>query len=236
MEKGVATINDFIEYFQSQWIDSAFSGWYESYASGLPSHTNALESTNEKIKTNFTFRERKSISEFKNTVEKMIQLWSKARDPLAVDSKSFSEKPLVNLSSQTAAHQWLLKKKDVIKVRVGRSPSIYLHYIPSGKKTTLTREEVDIFMALHNNCSWSPFAEFSHHESSIWCVTLNETDWLKGECTCPFHKKNYFCKHVIGLSARMRYCEIPLIAQNVPVGERRKRGRVSRSRQALLVQ
>ena len=48
-EKNKAT-DTFLTYFHKVWIDQ-HPGWYEGYAPGVPSTNNALESTNEKIKS-----------------------------------------------------------------------------------------------------------------------------------------------------------------------------------------
>lgn len=44
-------VNDFLKYFKTQWCSEGNSGWFEGYASGMPSHSNGLESIHEKIKS-----------------------------------------------------------------------------------------------------------------------------------------------------------------------------------------
>jgi hypothetical protein len=44
------------------------------------------------------------------------------------------------------------------------------------------------------------------------------------------------CKHVVGMAIRLNYCKPPPAAKNVPIGERRRRGRLSKAKKALIVQ
>ncbi|RNA34394.1 hypothetical protein BpHYR1_042175 [Brachionus plicatilis] len=45
-------INEFFEYFLSQWFGEYTIGWYERYSEGYPSTNNALESTNNRSRSN----------------------------------------------------------------------------------------------------------------------------------------------------------------------------------------
>ena len=74
--------------------------------------------------------------------------------------------------------------------------------------------------------------------SSILCVCIpnNAEEWRKTTCTCPSFFKNYICKHIIGISIRLKYCKVPPEAKNVKIGTKRKRGRPSKARKALLIQ
>ena len=56
------------------------------------------------------------------------------------------------------------------------------------------------------------------------------------KCNCPAFLKNYICKHVVGMSIRLKYCKPPAAAKTVPIGEKRKRGRPAKAKPALLVQ
>ena len=58
--------------------------------------------------------------------------------------------------------------------------------------------------------------------------------WKEGTCTCPCFLKKYMCKHVIGLSIRLKYVKPLPAAKQVPIGEKRKRGRPNKSSKALI--
>ncbi len=56
--------------------------------------------------------------------------------------------------------------------------------------------------------------------------------------SCPFFKKNYKCKHIIGIANRLRfqgYPKIPLESVSMMPEERRKRGRSALARSALFI-
>ncbi|RNA43816.1 hypothetical protein BpHYR1_020666 [Brachionus plicatilis] len=55
--------------------------------------------------------------------------------------------------------------------------------------------------------------------------------------SCRWYIKNYICKHLIGISKILNIpgCEIPLSAKNIPIGEKRKPGRPTKAKQALIV-
>jgi len=72
----------------------------------------------------------------------------------------------------------------------------------------------------------------------IWrvCLPSNGEEWRKGTCTCPSFLKNYICKHIIGMSIRLKYFKSPPEAKTVAIGSKRKRGRPCKAKKALLTQ
>ena len=64
LQKSDESITTFINFFDKDWIQSGLYGWYEGYARGSPSTTNASEVTNNIIKNENTFLERLSLSRF----------------------------------------------------------------------------------------------------------------------------------------------------------------------------
>jgi len=67
-------------------------------------------------------------------------------------------------------------------------------------------------------------------------LTNNAGEWRSATCTCPSFLKNYICKHIIGMSVRLKYCKAPPEAKNVAIGAKRKRGRPSKVKKALIKQ
>ena len=128
------TINTFISYYRRQWV-------IEGYAPGLPSQNNALEGTNGVIKNESSFRERFPLGQFLHFAEKLVSEWSEKRDPinLHIDSKVWKDTPTLALNDWTAAHQWLLKKKDKIKLQVAGKT---MYFTPSGQTAALTKNQV----------------------------------------------------------------------------------------------
>ena len=93
-------------------------------------------------------------------------------------------------------------------------------------------------MKKRENSNWKTFDAYAKDASSIWSIELNQENWKLGKCSCPYFIKNYMCKHLIGISARCKLvgCQIPLIAKQVPLGQKRKRGAPSKAKKALIVQ
>lgn len=71
----------------------------------------------------------------------------------------------------------------------------------------------------------------------IWKTTFENPitvdNWLDAKCTCKSFLKNNLCKHNIGLAAHEKIIKIPDVAKNVPISQKRKRGRPSKSKHAL---
>jgi hypothetical protein len=73
-------VDQFMTYFDKIWILQR-PGWYEGYAPGVPGTNNALESTNEKVKSQATLRTKLSLGRFLEVVtNEIISKWSKERD------------------------------------------------------------------------------------------------------------------------------------------------------------
>jgi hypothetical protein len=69
-----------------------------------------------------------------------------------------------------------------------------------------------------------------------FALSINKEEWAQVKCTCPTFFKMYMCKHVIGLSIRLKYTVPPVEAKNIPLGQKRKRGRPSKAKPALIIQ
>ncbi len=63
----------------------------------------------------------------------------------------------------------------------------------------------------------------------------DETRWKEGRCSCPSFFKTFLCKHIIGLAIRLKYVKPPPEAKQIPIGEKRKRGRPKKAGKALLI-
>ncbi|CAF4992396.1 unnamed protein product [Rotaria sp. Silwood1] len=48
--------------------------------------------------------------------------------------------------------------------------------------------------------------------------------------------KEYICKHIIGMAIRLKFCEPPSSAKDIPLSEKRKQGRPQKATKALLIQ
>lgn len=82
--------------------------------------------------------------------------------------------------------------------------------------------------------------EFEKYKQTFlqWTVSVSKkpNSINDGRCNCPAFLKEYMCKHVLGISIRMKYVFAPAEAKTVPIGQKRKRGRPSKTKPALLIQ
>lgn len=71
-----------------------------------------------------------------------------------------------------------------------------------------------------------------------WTVTIvkNQNVFYESKCNCPAFLKEYICKHVVGLAIRLKLVSVPPEAKTVPIGQKRKRGRPSKTKPALMIQ
>lgn len=221
-------VQDFITHFEQEWLIK-YPNWYEGAAVGLPSTNNGLESTNGVIKTEFTFRERKPVGEFLGCVTEMLNTWSQRRDPQSVNCVFFEETPTNSLSLWTKAYQWVAQKKEVLQ---RKSDDCIQYFVTSSKlQVSITEKMLKDFE--NQEGKWNTFDSFNKWRTKIWKVEIRPDSVI---CTCPFFTKKNQCKHSLGMRIKRKEVVVPQEAKNIPLGQRRKRGRPSKAKQALLVQ
>ncbi len=101
-------------------------------------------------------------------------------------------------------------------------------------KKKITNVDIDVMKKM----KWYSFDQYKNKAFNIWCVTLpaDKLKWLDGVCNCPAFFKKFMCKHVVGMGIRLNYCKPPPAAKNIPIGEKRRRGRPTKPKKALLIQ
>ncbi len=143
--------------------------------------------------------------------------------------KQFATEPTITLQLWTSSHQWAKSNKNIVRIPSG---SKRIYYIPARDLQSLT--QIDL-----NRYKQQKFTTFNQFQKSfdIWCLEMeNNSHWKTSKCNCPAFLKNYICKHVVGMSIRLKYCKPLAAAKTVPIGEKRKRGRPAKAKPALLVQ
>jgi hypothetical protein len=93
-------VQTFLDYFQMQWLDS-YSGWFESYAPGVPSTNNSLEAINYTVKALHTLRERLPLSRFLIVGTNLVKSWSLDRNPNRKNAKYFALWPADDIKAWT---------------------------------------------------------------------------------------------------------------------------------------
>lgn len=81
---------------------------------------------------------------------------------------------------------------------------------------------------------WETFDEFKKNIVLGWSTIVPVEKWIEGTCNCPAFFKNFMCKHVVGIAIRLRLLEVPFEAKQIPIGQKRKRGRPKLAKKALI--
>jgi hypothetical protein len=224
---------DFLTYFREQWIEKN-ENWFEGAAPGYPSTNNGLESTNSAVKREHTFRERLPLGQFLCVVTEMVEKWSNRRDPSSINCVEFAETPSISLKNWTAAYQWALSNVPVLERPVANDITKYS--MNSSKRSTgITQKQ----LKKYENQNIKTFKEYTDWSTELWNVEVKKTNSdssAVSTCICPFFQKNRQCKHSLGMLIRLKSVNVPLEAKNLPIGRKRKRGRPSKAKQALLIQ
>jgi hypothetical protein len=72
---------------------------------------------------------------------------------------------------------------------------------------------------------------------SIWTTTLptDKEKWIDGKCDYIAYFKKRICKHVVRVAIR-KIAVPPPEAKAIPIGEKRRRGRPAKAKEALIIQ
>lgn len=225
-------VNEFLEYFKNQWVLKR-SCWYEGAAPGYPSTNNGIEGTNAVIKTEHTLRERLPVGQFLNNVIQLVSKWSKVRDPTSPNCIDFAESRSTPLAQWTAGYQWALKNKKVLQGPTDNPDSITFFVSSSTSRKEIIPKTVTEYE--ESTKHWKDFDEFQRINYGTWKIGINKKT-SQSECSCPYFMKHLICKHSLGMQIRLKFVDPPAAAKSIPMGQKRKRGRPSKAKKALLVQ
>lgn len=210
---------NFIRYFRQERLERN-PKWYLGAASESPSTNNALESFNRVIKDQNTLRERHPLSRFLVIATEMINNWSNQ-----FTEEAFATTPVPQLSDWTAGYQWAKLNKNVQIVQSAEADITY--QVTTSDSREAAKEKI-----------WKTFDDYKNVFFSSWNVTMpkEQSEWINGKCDCPQFSRKYICKHLLGIAIRLKYVEPPIEAKALQIGQKRKRGRPSKARAALVLQ
>jgi hypothetical protein len=223
-------INDFLSYFQAEWVEQN-NCWYEGAAPGLPSTNNGIEATNSHIKRENTLRERLPVSQFLSVLFDIVEDWSRSRNPECINCIPFATTAPIDLKTWTLANQWALMKKAFIEEPHSSGTTTY--YVAAGNRKTITAASLKKFKS--RNCKWKNFEEFCTSNYGTWVISVPKSG-ENTSCSCRHFQKKGVCKHALGMLIRLQKIDVPNHAKSVPFGQKRKRGRPSKARPALIIQ
>lgn len=211
----------FIKYFEQEWLINN-PNWFLGAAATLsPTTNNALEAFNKSIKDHNTMRERFPLSRFLTVAKEMVTQWSND-----INENSLPQTHEIELKEWTEGYRWARQNVKVKTLTSDCNKKVYL--VPS-EKMTATNMTYDYE-------AWHSFDEFKKKNFAFWKTELPSAGWEQGTCTCPQFFKVYICKHILGLAIRLKLTIPPIEAKSIPIGLKRKRGRPTKSKPALIMQ
>ena len=201
--------------------------WYEGAAYQTPSTNNSLESFNLVIKKEETFRERLPLARFLELMLKSVEKWSKEYKN---NCRIFNTSTTIELPQWTTGYQWAKTNVNVSSVN---SDKVIQYLCPSDLESNISKEEISTVLEMR----WNTFDQFKRRAFKVWIVSLPKEaeNWMHDCCTCPMFFFKFICKHIIGLAIRLKYVKAPPAAKQVPIGEKRLRGRPRLASRALLI-
>lgn len=207
----------FIEYFRNEWVHLN-PNWFEGILKFTPTTNNPQESFHKVVKSHHTFRERQSLAHFLTTAMDCVRDWS---IQFKENIRSFATETKIDLPLWTKSYQWA-KLNKAVKCTQHED---FAHYrIPA-------LNEPVVMDTLFNT-----FDEYKTNAFKSYDAEIDKNNWRNSTCSCPFFLKKFMCKHILGILLRTKVLHAPSEAKNVPIGEKRKRGRPPKAKKALIVQ
>lgn len=208
----------FLKYFRSEWINKN-KNWYEGVRMLTPSTNNALESTNNVIKKEGTIRERLPLAKFNTILLEMVESWSARYKHNHIQ---FQREPFINLPLWTSSYQWVRKNVCVLECKVDNGIKYHI--------STSTEEPIK------KQSTFDSFDNFKEMMFTSYSTFLPTESWIKGKCTCRDYMKEFICSHIVGMAIRLKLTKTPTEAKTLEIGSKRKPGRPSKAKKALVVQ
>lgn len=211
-----------------------YENWYEGYAPHTPTTNNALESTNKRLKQDETLRNRLPLPRFLSLAQEVLEKWSIERDPANRECKKFALRPSKSTAVWTKAFQWVSMEKRVLSKARPNDRRWRDYYIPSDGQELDLPAAIRDYRAAFANLQWFSFEDYATMRARLWVVSMFQNSWQTARCNCPIFMKEFICKHSLGVAVREGFCAVPRIAQTVPIGQKRKRGRPRYASAALV--
>lgn len=218
---------NFCAYFEKVWLRE-HTNWYEGVSHFTPSTNNALESFNSLIKKCYTLRERHPLSRFKIVLHEMVKDLSLE---YKMAKRTVAQRSTITIDLWREAVLWAKSHTLPISEIIDANNTLY--FSPASHCTEFNELYVEKVL----NADWNSFDEFKEIAFSMWCIKINNNDWIKNStCTCPKFFKEYKCKHVLGIALRLKLVRAPPDANPDRIIAKPKRGRKPKAKKALIIQ
>lgn len=214
-----------VDYFEKEWLINNMN-WYEGFKANTLSHNNGIEGHNKVIKDEHTLRERLDLSQFRVIFFEMIQQWS---IEYAANLNSLNlGPPKMKLEWWTDGYNFA---RSNVKIKTSRNGNQITYFVPVDVNVSdPVRTDIEY-------TGWKSFNEFKRYAFAVVHTTfpypITSENWTDGLCDCVDGFKLFMCQHKIGIAIRLKVVTPPIEAKNIPIGQKRKRGRPAKAKKAL---
>lgn len=230
LDKWSRISQDLVQYFTNEWLVKN-RYWYESFAHLTPSTNNALENRNKMIKDENTFRERLDLRQFRYVMFDMIRQWSIEYDTglNAINNDG----PNITMEIETIAYQWVKSDVQFSKKRTRHQVVFRLPANITDALSDLNDGEL---------WKWKSFDDFKKKSFSfhdvVFPTPLTKENWIEGKCDCGRFFKEFICEHVVAIACRLKLMDVrdEVKQADIPIGNKRGRGRPAKAKAALVYQ
>ena len=150
-----------------------------------------------------------------------------------INIKVLATEPSISLTLWTESYHWTKASKSVKGIQ---EETTRIYYLPATENISISEADLKQF----KDSRYTTFKQFTKHFNIYKYEIENEKleikNWRSATCNCEGNLKNYICKHVVGMGMILKLVKPPPAAKDVPLGEKRKRGRPAKSKKARIVQ
>ena len=99
----------------------------------------------------------------------------------------------------------VLKKRIVKFTQSGRT----VYMVTASKNEQQATKEM--CKAYFQKSTWDSYNEYKNWSDSMHVIDINNEIWELSTCSCQYWKKNFICKHVIGIGYQLELLEFPTL-------------------------
>uniref|UniRef100_A0A914X8J6 SWIM-type domain-containing protein n=1 Tax=Plectus sambesii TaxID=2011161 RepID=A0A914X8J6_9BILA len=211
-------IEQCLQHFAEEYCDR-YPGWFEGHATSHPSHNNALKSTNNVIKMEYTMRSQLPVAQFANMACTIVRDWSQIRNPEAVNFVPFNSEAPIKEKDYEETYGLICEKR---KMLTQCSDGAITRFIAKKGLINLTSEQFREYKHHFHENLWPSFDTYVEVHMSMWAVSIPIENWTSGAYSCPPFLKKHKCKHLIAVAATFNLTSIPISAKAIVLVRRKK--------------
>lgn len=172
-------------------------------------------------------RERLDIGQFRFVVFEMVEQWS-VEYTSGLNSVN-NGAPKIDLPLWTSGYNFAASNVKIDSKRKGNEITYTIRKGDASQTESIKETRTE----------WTAFKEFVESFEIVhvkFNYPISADNWNFACCDCAMGFKQYVCEHIVGIALRLKIVEAPAEAKNVPLNQRRKRGRPAKAKSSLQFQ